>query len=68
MISLKKELLHIKKSHLYRSLKELQGLDFISNDYLDFSYHSGIRKAIIKALRDGVPSVIQIIPFAGRLQ
>lgn len=53
--SLQRELLQIKKNHLYRSLKELKGQDFISNDYLGFSSHPAIRKAMIKALREGIP-------------
>ena len=47
--------LKIKEKDLYRSLKRLNGVDFISNDYLDFSYHPEIRKKMIEALKSKIP-------------
>ena len=53
--SFQKELSDIKQKQLYRSLIRLQGVDFISNDYLDFSSHPEIRKKMIKALQTELP-------------
>lgn len=46
---------HLKKQGLKRELKRNQGIDFSSNDFLSLSDFSPIRKALIKALRQGMP-------------
>ena len=53
--SFQKELSDIKQNQLYRSLTRFQGVDFISNDYLDFSSHPEIRKKLIESLQKGLP-------------
>ena len=61
----KEELSDIKQKQLYRSPIKLKGLDFISNDYLDFSSHPEIRKQMIEALQKGLPLSAKSSPLLG---
>ena len=50
-----KQINELKKQGLKRELKTAQGVDFSSNDFLSLSQHSSVRKALIKALKQGIP-------------
>ena len=49
------ELKQLNRYSLNRTLKIHSGLDFSSNDYLSLGHHSGIRKALIQALKKNLP-------------
>ncbi|MGI9548500.1 MAG: aminotransferase class I/II-fold pyridoxal phosphate-dependent enzyme [Bdellovibrionales bacterium] len=50
----KEDLKKRKQSMLYRELSQAQGLDFISNDYLNLSTHPLIRKKMAQALDQNI--------------
>ena len=50
-----KQINDLKKQGLKRELKIIQGIDFSSNDFLSLSQYPSIRKALIKALGQGIP-------------
>ena len=50
-----KQINDLKKQGLKRELKTAQGIDFSSNDFLSLSQYPPIRKALIKALGQGIP-------------
>ena len=53
--SFEKALKDRKDRGLYRTPTGREGVDFVSNDYLGLSSHPQIRKAMIKALEEGMP-------------
>ncbi len=48
----KKDIEQKKQNLLYRKCRSLEDIDFSSNDYLDLSQHSEIKKDLIKSLRE----------------
>lgn len=52
---IEKELKALKDKNLYRFLKEPEGVDFCSNDYLSLSSQPEIGKPLIKALKKALP-------------
>ena len=53
--SFEKALQEKKARDGYRTPVRPSGVDFVSNDYLNFSSHPRIRKAMITALEEGIP-------------
>ncbi len=49
-----KKILELKSKNNYRELRNTNGIDFSSNDYLGLANHPKIRKSIIKALQNGL--------------
>ncbi len=45
----------LKGKDRYRSLEVGKGIDFSSNDYLGLANHPHIRKAMVRALEEGIP-------------
>ena len=45
----------LQQRHRFRQLSSSSGIDLTSNDYLSLSDHPEIRKAMVKALEDGLP-------------
>ena len=54
-----------QKNNLYRFPMKLHGVDFISNDYLDFSSHPEIRRKMLCALKEEVPLSSKSSPLLG---
>jgi 8-amino-7-oxononanoate synthase len=47
-----KGLRDLEELHQHRSLAEIQGVDFCSNDYLGLAEHRAVREAVVRAVRD----------------
>ena len=50
-IKLEKGLLALEQQHQKRSLTEIQGTDFCSNDYLGLAVHPAMREAVLQAVQ-----------------
>ncbi len=48
--TLGKGLKALEQQHQRRSLEEIRGIDFCSNDYLGLAEHSGLREAVLRAV------------------
>lgn len=48
------KLLELKNKHNYRELKDANGIDFSSNDYLSLANHPKIKESIITAMQSGL--------------
>lgn len=52
---IQRRLAKLRRKNRFRELASSSGIDFTSNDYLGLANHPAIRRALVKALENGIP-------------